>query len=284
MGTTVDILIRQRYSWRRGSYYCDDTTIANLGTIGDYSLISCYSGDCSAYTYYIYTGLHCTDYSMAKDVSSGEKFYTYTFPLNVNLSIGYVSGNWFPDLAVGANGWWSLITRINTILRPDGFINNSPLATTLPVIYKPINIQHVHVVQVSDLDLDIVKCRWSIRYPPNFNNYDECYDVCNGVPGAVLFEENCTLVFTLATTNLYYAVAMQIEDYYNASYTTPMSSVPLQFLFYGYTEPTGCKTPPVIIGNRPNRGIIISALHLVFCQVYFDHCSLSWCNAAGQCH
>lgn len=250
----MTLLIRQRYSWRRSAYFCDDTTISNLGAIGDYSTIYCYTGDCYAYSSYIYTGLYCTDYSVAKDVSSGEIYYTYTFPLNVNLSIGYRSGNWFADLSVGANGWWSIINRINTFLRPDGLINNSPLAITLPVIYKPINIQHVHVVQVSDLDSDILKCRWSTLSPSNFNGYDECYDVCNGVPGATLIKENCTFVFTLATAAIYYAVAIQIEDYYNASYNIPMSSVPLQFLFYGYIEPSGCKTPPAIIGNRPNRG------------------------------
>ncbi|CAF1080336.1 unnamed protein product [Rotaria sordida] len=35
-----------------------------------------------------------------------------------------------------------------------------------------------------------------------------------------------------------------------------MSSVPLQFLFYGYAVPSGCSTPPSIIGNRPNRACI----------------------------
>ncbi|CAF4454368.1 unnamed protein product, partial [Adineta steineri] len=41
------------------------------------------------------------------------------------------------------------------------------------------------------------------------------------------------------------------------SYTTPMISVPIQFLFYGYAAPAGtCTTPPAIIGNRPNRACI----------------------------
>ncbi|CAF4235846.1 unnamed protein product [Rotaria sp. Silwood2] len=32
-----------------------------------------------------------------------------------------------------------------------------------------------------------------------------------------------------------------------------MSSVPLQFLFYGYAVLNGCSTPPSITGDRPNR-------------------------------
>jgi hypothetical protein len=50
----------------------------------------------------------------------------------------------------------------------------------------------------------------------------------------------------LNTTNIYYAVALQIEDYFSSSSSvTPMSSFSLQFLYYGYTEPTGCKTANV---------------------------------------
>ncbi|CAF4022373.1 unnamed protein product, partial [Rotaria magnacalcarata] len=43
------------------------------------------------------------------------------------------------------------------------------------------------------------------------------------------------------------AVALQIENFYTSVSPTPMSSVPIQFLFYGYTAPSGCSTPPSII-------------------------------------
>ncbi|CAF4996724.1 unnamed protein product [Rotaria sp. Silwood1] len=54
----------------------------------------------------------------------------------------------------------------------------------------------------------------------------------------------------------YYAVALQIEDYYTSTSPTPMSSVPIQFLFYGTIAPLGCSTPPSIIGVRPNLACI----------------------------
>jgi hypothetical protein len=202
------------------------------------------------------TAVVCTDFSVALIVSSGEYFETHTIPLNVAFSIGFVSGNWFANLVVGGNGGWSVVNQINTALRPDGYINSSPLAVSLPIIYKQVNVTQVHVVQMSDFDSsDILKCRWSIGTTSNLNGYDECSGVCNGIPGANLIQTNCTLVFTLTMVGVYAAAALQIEDYYNSAATVPMSSVPLQFLFYGYAAPTGsCTTPPAIIGNRPNRG------------------------------
>ena len=174
--------------------------------------------------------------------------------IGVLFSIDFVSSAWFANRVVGPNSAWNVVTRINTIVRPDGLLNASPVATTLPIIYKAIGVKHVHVVQTSDFDgADVLKCRWSTT-SSNVNSYNECGGVCSGVPGAVLFPNNCTLRFTLTVANFYAAVALQIEDYYNAAVTTPMSSVGLQFLFYGYTAPGGCRTPPTIIRSWPNRG------------------------------
>ena len=131
------------------------------------------------------------------------------------------------------------------------------MTSTLPIIYKEVNVQHVHIVQMADADsTDTLKCRWSTDpyYTANSNNYDECGSVCApSLPtGYVLMSNNCTLKFTLTTAN-YYAVALQIEDFYTSSATTPMSSVPIQFLFYGRPNPGGsCSSPPSIIGVRPN--------------------------------
>ena len=253
-GTTVQVQIRQRYSWRRGVAPCTPAIIIAQGLIGDSASCSCRSGTCPTWTA-PNTQVPCTDFSVNLDVSSGEKLDLRTFNRNTAFSIGFVSVAWFANLVVGANGAWNLVTRINTFLRPDGYINSSPIATTLPIIYKAIGVPHVHVVQMSDFDgTDTLRCRWSTSATTNFNNFNECGGVCSGVPSSTLFPNNCTLKFSLSTANWYAAVALQIEDYYDAVATTPMSSVSLQFLFYGYTVPGGCSTQPSIIGVRPNRG------------------------------
>jgi hypothetical protein len=201
------------------------------------------------------TQTYCTDFDLTNDLSSGEYFEQYTLGLGIRFSVTFSNAAWFSTLYVGAGGNWVVTCDINTAVRPDGYLNTSPVAVTLPVIYRQINIQQVYVVQMSDFDgNDILKCRWS-NSSGNINGYDECGGVCLGVPGANLIRTNCTIVFTLTIAYQYAAVALQIEDFYNAAATVPMSSVPLQFLFYGYPAPTAsCTTPPAIIGNRPNRG------------------------------
>lgn len=106
---------------------------------------------------------------------------------------------------------------------------------------------------------DILKCRWSnANSGTNYNRMDECRGACMGLNGfSTLYGDNCTLVFTLPSNRAtwYFVVALQIEDYYSATSAAPMSSVPIQFLFYGYASSGSCTTRPEIIGDRPNRGM-----------------------------
>ena len=235
-GTTIQIQVRQRYSWRRGAAMCTDATIIAQGLIGDASTAGCRSGFCTGWSAPS-TRTACTDFGVNLDVSSWEILNLRTVNLNVAFSIGFVSTAWFATLVVCANSNWNVITRINTATRPDGLINSNPIATTVPIIYKAVGVTHVHVVQMSDFDgTDVLRCRCSTSATTNFNNFNECGGVSNGVPGAVLFQNNCTMRFSLVTPTWY------------AAAVTPMSSVGLQFLFYGYTVPDVCSTPPTIIG------------------------------------
>jgi hypothetical protein len=65
-GCSAQIQIRQRYSWRRSSAPCTNTTIAARSLIGD--------------------------------VSSAERYETRTIPLSISFSTGFVSSAWFADL------------------------------------------------------------------------------------------------------------------------------------------------------------------------------------------
>ncbi|UJR12009.1 hypothetical protein I4U23_016187 [Adineta vaga] len=262
-GSSVDVIIRERWSWRRSFFSpgCDDGVIAaKTPLLGNVQDLTCVAGSCTGYWPNMPIPVYCTDYSVPMDVASGEYYKTYTIPLNSGFTLAYTTCCWVFELVVGSYGWWSVAARVNTALRPDGLLNNSPIATNLPVIYKEVNIQHEHVVQMDDFDRDdILKCRWATSATTTINNFDECAGMCNGVPGAVLFQENCTIVFTLVRVNYYAGVTLQIEDFYNSAAVTsntPMSSVPLQFLFYGYAKPTSCSISPLIIGNRPNRACI----------------------------
>ncbi|CAF3771778.1 unnamed protein product [Rotaria sp. Silwood1] len=207
------------------------------------------------------TTVSCTDYSVNADLSTGEQYYL--FPINGNnlFSIGFVSGFWMSNLAIGNGTGWSIISRVNTFVRLDGFLNRSPVATTLPIIYKEVNVQQTHFVQISDGDgSDILRCRWAVGTTNNTNVYDECGGICHGIPGAILSSNNCSLTFTLNRSSIYYAVALQIEDYYLSTSSSPMSSVPIQFLIYSYVASGGCGIPPAIIGTRSNQACITTSV------------------------
>src|ERR1700722_6974087 len=127
-GSRATILIHQRFSWRRSSYYCDDTTISTTGTIGTGTL-TC-SGSCPGYTN-IASDVVCTDFSIGTDCSSGERYDERNLTVGSSYILGYSGGAWI-QLAIGGNGNWQLTVKIGLQVRPDGILNTSPVTSTLP--------------------------------------------------------------------------------------------------------------------------------------------------------
>ncbi|CAF0833692.1 unnamed protein product [Adineta steineri] len=266
-GSTAQIQIHQRYFWNRewSSFslpYCTEANVAAGTPIPVSSYMTCLA-NCSSSTYsQLLTVMTTTDCDSNPIIESwaGERYDVETLPLTTSITIGFQSNAWFASLYIGANDPWSIVNRLNLAPRPDSYINSSPVTTTLPVVFYPRNVRITHIVQMADNDAtDYLVCRWSnSASTTNYNRVDECSGVCSGLPpGTILTGTNCTLSFTLPTANLYYGCALQIEDYYTASSPNPMSSVPVQFLFYCYTASAGaCATAPSIIGVRPNRACI----------------------------
>ncbi|CAF4028879.1 unnamed protein product, partial [Adineta steineri] len=268
-GTTTQILVHQKYFWARNwtSFtppYCTEANVAAQALIPVPSSMLCLA-NCSSSNYpsgglsIIMTSTDC-DANPIIQTWTGERYDTLTMPLTTSITIGYNSSAWFASLYLGGNTVYSIVNRLNLALKPDGYINSSPITNTLPVVLYQRNVSVVHVVQMADNDAtDILKCRWSSSSAgTNYNRVDECGGICLGLPvSTVLIGSNCTLSFTLPTANLYYACALQIEDYFSSTSTTPMSSVPIQFLFYAYNPSAGaCAQRPSIIGARPNRACI----------------------------
>ena len=83
---------------------------------------------------------------------AGERYTKLTLPLTTSITISYSTNAWFgPYLYPAAGLYWAVVNRMNLARRPDGFINTSPVTNTLPVLFKPIGQQLVHVVQVREI-------------------------------------------------------------------------------------------------------------------------------------
>ncbi|CAF3486532.1 unnamed protein product [Rotaria sp. Silwood1] len=74
---------------------------------------------------------------------------------------------------------------------------------------------------------------------------DECADICypGSMPNGTTLSD-CTITFTGHKAGIWYAVAIQVEDFINETSTTPMSSVPVQFLIYVQPQPS-CSNQPI---------------------------------------
>ncbi|CAF3777214.1 unnamed protein product [Adineta steineri] len=268
-GTTAQILLHQRYFWWRlysgfSGYLCTEYDVVagtpiNVGTASLVCLKNCTSSPGFPSILALMTTSDC-DTNPIIESWGGELYTTLTLPLTTSITIGYVGSAWLTQLYIGGGLGWSIVNRMNLAPRPDYYINSSPVTTTLPVVMYQRGVPVVHVVQMADNDAtDVLQCRWGTNQTTtNYNQISECGDVCKAMPTPTgLTGSNCTLTFTLPLAATYYACALQIEDYYSASSPNPMSSVPIQFLFYAYNPGAGaCATAPSIIGVRPNRACI----------------------------
>ena len=185
----VNVSITQSYSWVRTYEYCDSSTIATQGVIGDnttalqcskFSILSkvSFKQSCviasacvnsGSYCDCVSTPVICTDYSITQDISSGKKLSFVSIGQNAMFYISYQNSNWLP-LATAPSASWSITSYINLSPRSDnGLLNTPPMVSVLPVIQLPVSVQSVINLLVVDADNDYVQCRWA-----RLGTVDEC--------------------------------------------------------------------------------------------------------------
>ena len=65
----------------------------------------------------------------------------------------------------------------------------------------------------------------------------------------------CALVINAnSLSNGWYGVALQIEDFASTSSSTPLSSIPLQFLVFVFSSSSSCASRPELVGVTPPDG------------------------------
>ncbi|CAF3760185.1 unnamed protein product [Rotaria sordida] len=101
---------------------------------------------------------------------------------------------------------------------------------------------------------------------------DECADICypDSVPSGTSLSD-CTVTFTGYKAGIWYAVAIQVEDFIDSTSMIPMSSVPIQFLIYVQSQPV-CSTEPIII--PPDRCLEVQ----VGISISFNLSAMNLCN------
>ena len=156
-GSTVDVQLHQRYFWNRqwGGYStrCTEAEVIAKTPIPVNNAIYCYV-NCSSSTFpatgvsTVMISTDCDENPLIKSWS-GELYTILNLPLTTSITIGYYSAAWFGPLLYPAAGqYWMVANRMNLAPRPDGYINSSPVTTTLPVLFKPVGQSLVHVIQV----------------------------------------------------------------------------------------------------------------------------------------
>ena len=228
-------------SWRRN--FAGGVCLSNGQSIDGLGALSCQDGcdgNIRALSYI------CTDFSTSENWQYGGDSFSYAFPVNSVITIGFTGCCWISPFSSG----WNISTTFSLAIRSDtGQINSSPRAVTAPVLRLQENCDHIILLAVNDPDDDIIRCRWAVGA--------ECAGICDKFPGAQLNSTSCTLTYTANRGTGFNAVALMIEDFMPGS-TQPMSSVALQFLVLVVASNDPCSQQPEFIDPTLPQGSCIS--------------------------
>ncbi|XP_060589867.1 integrin beta-like protein B [Ruditapes philippinarum] len=253
-----EVIIEYRISWRMtysSKFTCDDDIIQQGNKIGGEGSIECFQ-NCQGFLGQLY--YKCTDYSVNEDWSSGRgriiatlnPYYSY-YGYSKSFEFGFSGQAWIDKLVVGSSGSWMLRARANLKTRSDiGRINSSPTAEISPIVRLQRGCNHSIIIPVSDPDNDIVKCRWAK------NSKTECGSVCESPPNASMNFDTCTITYEAKQTG-WFAVPIQVEDFADVNSTTPLSSIPVQFLFNVYNGSSSCEKTTMFVDPTPPNSACI---------------------------
>ncbi|CAF4031459.1 unnamed protein product, partial [Rotaria magnacalcarata] len=227
---------------------CSSTDIANSNPV---PFITNYAGitnklncvlNCGAATGYVAPNIwpYCTDFSTVEGTTVGQRSDIVYLNASDDFTVAFSSTAWRP-LATAGSASWSLASHIILTPRSDnGLYNNAPVATVISPIYIPQNQSKVINIPIADADGDPMRCRWA-------SGTTECGQVCppGSLPSGTIIFPNCTVIITGTVISDWFAVTVVVEDFINSSSTTPLSSVPIQFLV-DVVAPSPCTTPPEV--------------------------------------
>ncbi|CAF3729157.1 unnamed protein product [Rotaria socialis] len=248
-GSPVAIVITQTYSWTWTADPCSNTDMANSHPV---PFITNYAGisntlncvlNCGTAIGFVAPNIwsYCTDFSTVESTTVGQRSDIVYINTGEDFTVAFSSTAWRP-LATAGSADWSLASHIILTPRSDnGLYNNAPSQP------KAINIP------ISDADGDPMRCRWA-------SSTTECGQVCppGSLPNDTIIFPNCTIIITGTVIGDLFAVTVVVEDFINSSSTTPLSSVPIQFLVEIVAPPPCTILPEVYeLSEAPCTPIIV---------------------------
>ncbi|CAF3638028.1 unnamed protein product [Rotaria socialis] len=248
-GSPVAIVITQTYSWTWTADPCSNTDMANSHPV---PFITNYAGisnrlncvlNCGTAIGFVAPNIwsYCTDFSTVESTTVGQRSDIVYINTGEDFTVAFSSTAWRP-LATAGSADWSLASHIILTPRSDnGLYNNAPSQP------KAINIP------ISDADGDPMRCRWA-------SSTTECGQVCppGSLPNDTIIFPNCTIIITGTVIGDLFAVTVVVEDFINSSTTTPLSSVPIQFLVEIVAPPPCTILPEVYeLSEAPCTPIIV---------------------------
>ena len=235
--THVTMEFVAHWSWNRGAYFCDQSTINAKTLIGPSDSIRCSIGCGVAGESIGNVQFYCTAFSVSETWSYGERVFQYTIPKVTNYRAAFSVCCWI-SLATGGAPAWEVALNINSLTRSDtGKANSSPITSMFPVVKIRKGFSQKITIPVTDPDNDDIRCRWSDA------SRNECGGVC-AIPAPAILASNCELSFDSSKGAAgWYALSISIEDLKTPTDTFAMSVVVMQFMVYVVSVSSSCMTP-----------------------------------------
>lgn len=109
----MPISFTQRHAWRRGFFYCDQSTINSGGVVGAGS-VCCVGSQCGSLGCPLSVAVPCTDFSVSQDMSAGQASSIINLQPNILIALQFTGGAWV-TLGTGG-GDWAVTTQIRYFL------------------------------------------------------------------------------------------------------------------------------------------------------------------------
>ncbi|CAF1314684.1 unnamed protein product [Adineta ricciae] len=249
-GSTISILLSQTYTVTHISTPCNDSWINNLSKVIVFSIKMQCSQKCDRNQSFenLLLGGICIDYSVVLNTTVLQLSNRFDLVNAFCCIVMYQDGNWRElslPVGIGIAGSWSFLSVVDLRLRSNGKFNSPPASTMISPVEIFVGVAQLIPIPVIDPDNDHIQCRFA-------QGVQECGSVCypNSLPAGTILYSNCTLFINGSNVNDWYAAAIVIEDFVSSISTSPLSTIPLQFLIHVIEKPS-CSHQPVL--TSPNN-------------------------------